>query len=243
MNAGPRSGNTSGAATLNRANARLWRWVLLCGAAEFAGIGLAALWYGAIALSLGEPDNIVARLGVWLLMTMAAVPEGFVLGGLQARGLRWFLPDLVAPRFVGATIAAGLIGWGVGNFIPLFVVRDSVSAASSATEPSALTVAGFAAAFGVIAGVVFGACQAWALSVKASSHLRWTVANAVGWAFALPLIFVAAQIAADLNGVAPKILLWALGGGGAGLIIGVATAVVLPTMEPEPSGGLSAIAS
>lgn len=241
MNAGARSGNTSGAATLNRGNARLWRWVLLCGAAEFAGVGLAALWYGAIALSLGEPDNIVARLGVWLLMTMAAVPEGLVLGGLQARGLRWFLPDLVPPRFIGATIAAGLIGWGVGSFLPLFVVRDG--AGVGATEPSALEIVGFAAAFGLIAGLVFGACQAWALPVKASSRLRWTLANAVGWALALPLIYVAAQTAADLSGVVPKILLWAAGGGGAGLVIGAATAVVVPAMETEPSGGIATITS
>lgn len=241
MNADIQWRGASVAPTFKPGNASLWRWVLLCAVAEFAGIGLAALWYGAIALGLGEPDNIVARIGVWLLMTTAAVPEGLVLGGLQARGLRWFLPELVPPRFIGATIVAGLIGWGLGSFIPLFVVRDGASV--SATEPSVLEIIGFAATFGLIAGAVFGACQAWALPVKASSRARWTIANAVGWACALPLIYVAAQTAADLNGVAPKILLWALGGGAAGLVVGVATAVVLPAMEPEPSGGLSAIKS
>ncbi len=241
MNANaPSHGIQRGLAGVGR---QLARWVLLCAVAEFAGIGLAAVWYGVIAVAFGEPDNIVARVGVWLLMTMAALPEGFVLGGLQARGLRWFFADLVPPRFIGATIAAGLIGWGIGSFIPLFVVRDTANTAASAAEPSVLAVIGFAAAFGLIAGVVFGGCQAWALPVKTSSRVRWALANAAGWAAALPLIYLAAQAAADLSGAAPKILLWALGGGTAGLVIGVATAVVLPAMEPNPSGGLSAIKS
>lgn len=219
----------------------LWWWILLCAFAECAGVALAALWYGAVAVGFGEPDDIVARIGVWLLLTAAAVPEGLVLGGLQATGLRWFLPELSLRRFVGATIAVGLIGWGIGSFIPLFVFHEPAGA--DAIEPSLMAVAGFAAVFGSAIGSVFGAFQAWALPVGAASRLRWVAANAVGWALALPLIYMAAQWAADSTGVAPKVLLWAAGGGAAGLTIGTATAVVIPALRRGENGGLSGITS
>jgi hypothetical protein len=57
------------------------------------------------------------------------------------------------------------------------------------------------------------------------------------------LIYLAAQAAADLNGMTSKISLWAAGGGAAGLVIGAATAVVIPAMRRGINGGMAAITS
>lgn len=39
-----------------------FRWVGLCGLAEFLGIGSAAVWYGAINVWLGEPSVLIPQL-------------------------------------------------------------------------------------------------------------------------------------------------------------------------------------
>lgn len=223
-------------------SARLWWWIPLCGAAEFLGIAAAALWYGLIAVAFGEPSNIVLRSGVWLLMTAAAVPEGFVLGRLQAWGLSWFFPNIVWQRFVVATVVVGLLGWGVGTFIPLFLVGDGAEATQQ--EPSLFAVAAFASIFGALAGALFGAAQAWAVPTDWRGKLLWVAANVAGWAIALPLIYVAAQMGADLTSTTAKVLSWAAGGGAAGLVIGAATALAIQRMHPEVGDyGLSAIRS
>ncbi|MGL4576307.1 MAG: hypothetical protein ACRCV9_16105 [Burkholderiaceae bacterium] len=203
-----------------------FKWIGLCAVAECFGIGLAALWYGGVMLVLGEPQPIGARTGVWLLATLAAVPEGFVLGGLQALGLRSFLPDISARRFVTATIVVGLIGWGIGSFIPLFVFFDAAQAGAqqAAFDPTLAQTALFSAAFGAITGTLFGEVQACALPHSVARRWPWVVANAAGWAVALPLIYVTAQWGADMQASLPvRLLIWAFGGLLAGACVGAAT--------------------
>lgn len=203
------------------------RWIALCAVAEFFGIALAAIWYGIVAVTFGEPVELALRIGVWLLATMSAIPEGFVLGGLQAYGLRWFYPTLSATRWITMTTLVGLAGWGVGTFMPLFMVGE----AASAPEPSPTAIAAFAAIFGSLAGVAFGAAQAFALPVGADGRVKWVIANVIGWALGLPLIYLAAQLAGDFQAPAAMVAIWATGGLGAGVCVGVATAVAIATTE------------
>lgn len=209
------------------------QWIALCAAAEFVGIGLAAAWYGGTMWLFGEPPALGARIGVWLLAVLAAVPEGLVLGGLQAWGLKRYLPDLSARRFVGATVLVGLIGWGIGAFIPMFLFFEPQTAdASSVTEPGLAATALFATVFGAIAGALFGGFQALALPASVRRRGPWVLANTVGWAVALPLIYVAAQWGADLpTSWAVKWGLWAGSGLAAGACIGIATAWAIPKLH------------
>lgn len=203
----------------------LKRWVMLCAAAELLGIASAAVWYGSVNMMFGEPEPLLARTVVWLLMTLAAVPEGIVLGGLQAKGMRWFLPEISARRWMLATIAVGLFGWAIGTFIPLFLAPEA--AAEGMSEPGLLGTAVFAAVFGILVGSVFGIGQAWALPQGTRGRVPWILANACGWAVGLPLIYIAAQFAGDLEGWPARISVWAIGGLGAGASIGVATGFAL----------------
>ena len=205
------------------------RWIVLCAVAEFAGIALAAVWYGIVAVTFGEPVELAPRIGVWLLATASALPEGLVLGSLQAYGLRWFHPALSARRWIAMTTLVGLAGWGAGTFIPLFLAGQ----AASGPEPSPMAIAGFAAIFGALAGLAFGAAQAFALPVGADGRVKWIIANIVGWAFGLPLIYLAAQAASDFQSPVIMVALWAAGGLGAGLCIGVATAVAIAATDTE----------
>lgn len=184
---------------------RLARWILLCAAAEFLGIAAAAVWYGGMNVAFGEPEPLALRTVAWILMSLAAVPEGIVLGGLQAIGIRWFRPDVPMRKWILATIAVGLLGWAVGTFMPMFLAPGE--AGQPMPEPGLAQTAAFAAVFGVAVGAVFGLGQAWALPSKGGGRVGWVVANACGWP--------------------ARIVIWALGGFGAGASIGIATGIAL----------------
>ena len=205
-----------------------FRWVGLCAVAELLGIGSAAVWYGAINVWLGEPSVFILRLGAWFLMSLAAVPEGLVLGGLQAIGIRWFLPTTSTFRWITATMAVGFLGWGIGTAMPLFFVSEAEL--SNGPGPSLAAIAMFSAAFGVAVGAIFGLAQVWALPAQAKRRWIWVVCNAIGWGAGLPLIYIAAQIAADQSGWLSRALLWSLGGVGAGACVGLATGVGLKVL-------------
>jgi len=208
------------------------RWIALCAVAELLGIGAAAAWYGAMNVIVGEPEAIAARLGAWLLMALAAIPEGVILGGLQVLGLRWFFARVSAARWILATTALGFLGWGIGAFIPLFVVGEPATGGEFA-EPGLATTAAFAAVFGVAVGALFGLAQSTALPRAARRRWSWVLANAAGWMLGLPAIYVAAQVAADLSGTLARVALWCAGGVVAGALIGAATALSLQVMRSE----------
>lgn len=205
----------------------LVRWVGICAAAEFLGLGAAGAWYGVAAMTLGEPTAFWPRIGAWLAMASAAVPEALILGGLQAIGLKAFWPKLSARRWIAATLAVGLIGWGVGAGLPLFIAFEG---GAPGAEPPGEAVMAFAGIFGLAAGLLFGLAQALALPSGVRRRWAWVAANAAGWAIALPVTYAAGQAAADLEGFSPRVALYALGGLGAGLTIGLATACALPFM-------------
>jgi len=211
----------------------LLRWTGLCAVAELLGIASAAVWYGAMNVWVGEPKEIALRIGAWLMMSLAAVPEGFVLGGLQSVGLRWFFNGVSTARWVFTTICVGFLGWGIGTFIPLFIVDET--AMTNGDEPGLAVTAFFAAIFGILVGLLFGGVQSSALPAEAIRKFPWVVGNAAGWALGLPLIYIGAQIAADQAGWAARIILWACGGVGAGATVGIFTGFALFWMTPRDS--------
>ncbi len=211
---------------------RYVRWVILCALAELFGIGAAAIWYGGVNVLFGEPGTILPRIGVWLLMTLAAVPEGVILGGLQAVGVRWYLPDVSSVRWIVATIAVGLLGWGIGTFIPLFIVAGNAGAAGD--EPGLIATALYACLFGVVVGTLFGVVQAWALPAQTRPKGAWVIANAAGWALGLPAIYVSAQIGADYPDWSSRLALWSAGGLATGAAVGIATGIALMIMVSRP---------
>ena len=175
-------------------------------------------------------------------MSLAAVPEGVILGGLQAIGARMFVPDISARRWIVATIFVGFLGWGIGTFIPMFVITEVPVATDSDPSSELQGALLFAAVFGVLIGAVFGSAQSLALPRGKGRRLSWTVANAIGWAVALPMIYGAAQIATAYPGWAAKIAIWASGGAVAGILLGVMTGIALLRMrrgEPRQSSALS----
>jgi hypothetical protein len=206
-------------------------WIFQCALAELLGLSLAAAWYGTVFVAFGEPLDLAPRLGVWFLLTLAAVPEAVCLGGGQVMGLQR-LGVAVKPRlFLLGTLLIGLLAWGVGGAIPLFI---AVGDGLPATEPSLGQTAVLASIFGAVAGLLFGSAQSAGLATEL--RLRWVVGNVLGWLLGLPLIYVAASLGADQSSLLGQLAYWALGGLGAGLLVGSGTAVGLMAWPSDQPG-------
>ena len=200
-------------------------WIALCATAEFFGIGAAAVWYGSVTQLFGEPEPIPARIAVWLAMSLAAAPEGIILGAMQARGISWFLSGVSRQKLVLATVFVGLIGWGIGSFIPMFVMRQA--GAEAGADPGLLSTALFAAVFGAGVGLILGLAQSWALPPGIARRTGWTLANIAGWGLGLPIIYIAAQYATEFAAWPIRLALRTVGGLAAGALIGVSTGIAL----------------
>jgi hypothetical protein len=207
----------------------LLNWALICALAEALGLLAAGMWYGTVMAVLGEPEALAPRLGVWAAASLAAVTEGIILGGIQAWWLHHLWPSLSARRWIAATIAVGLIGWGFGTAVPLFLAPEG------GAPPSLPMLLGFAALFGAVAGLLFGVVQALALPARAQPRRAWVLGNVAGWAVGLPLIYAAAHLGADAATAAGTLAWWAAGGAAGGLAIGACTGLALMRMAPAPA--------
>ncbi len=211
----------------------LLNWAFICALAEALGLLAAGIWYGTVMTLLGEPAQTAPRLGVWALASLAALPEGIVLGGIQAWWLHHLWPTLSVWRWIAATVAVGLVGWGFGTAMPLFLMPQGLEAGlEDAAEPSLAALLGLAGLFGAAAGLLFGVVQALALPARAQPRRAWVLANVVGWAIGLPLIYAAAQLGSEAATPAGTLAWWMAGGAAGGLAIGLCTGLALTRMAP-----------
>jgi hypothetical protein len=160
------------------------------------------------------------------LALTAGVLEGAIVGGLLGLVLTSCRPELRLRAWVMATIAGAVVGWGLGSLASLFM-----SAGSNQAEPPLGVTIAAAAALGLAAGPILGAFQARALRVVGLRPSRWIVANALGWAMGMPLVFLAADSAwTSATAIARGAALLGL----AGAAVGLATATAL-VRSPTPA--------
>jgi hypothetical protein len=172
---------------------RLWRrWVVANSWAEVTGLGVSGA--AAVLLLPRREGAAVTVVGSALLVVLiAGLTEGGIVGWAQSRVLRTPLPDLTARRWVGATVIGALAAWTLG-MLPSTIIgmADVGSAEMSATEPPLVLQLVFAIALGLVAGPILGGAQAWVLRDHVARAWRWLPANAAAWAVGMPLVFLVA---------------------------------------------------
>ncbi|HWI42388.1 MAG TPA: hypothetical protein VNS81_02135 [Nocardioides sp.] len=206
-------------------------WVRACILAEAVGMTAAAA---------------AARLGTWLADERAApgwlvlgivvaggLVEGGALGVLQARVLRHDVGRAGARAWALATLAVAGLGWAAAS-APATLSPDD----GGSTPPLVLVLCG-AAALGAAMGAVLGAAQAGAVRHAPRRPRRWIRASTLGWAVAMPAIFLGATI---VPAGWPAWVVTAVGtatGIAAGSVLGVLTAraaLPVPRGPKVPSG-------
>ncbi len=204
-------------------------WVALCAAAE--GIGMtaaAAASRAAQQVAVGPLGAAEAVAGLGLVVAGGLV-EGLALGGLQAFALGRWLPGLSRVRWVAVTVLVAGLGWALAS-APSALSGDT---AASQAPPTGFVLVG-AAALGALMGAVLGGAQWTVLRRHVRRSGLWVVANVLGWAAAMVLVFAGATapgVGWPTGGVV------ALGAGTglvAGAVLGLVTGWYLPSLDGAP---------
>lgn len=175
---------------------RLWqRWIVANAWAEALGLSIVAGVGFVVARRLGEPGGPAAALGLAAVFVALGAIEGLVVGVAQSRVLRSALPQLTG--WVSATVVGAMVSWALG-MVPS-TIMSSLPQEPAAAPPELGTSLRlvFAAGLGALAGPMLAAFQ-WRRLREVLPHAGWWLpANALAWACAMPVIFLAAHLAAS----------------------------------------------
>jgi deazaflavin-dependent oxidoreductase (nitroreductase family) len=194
-------------------------WVAACALAE--GIGMAA----SAAAARGT-EHVGVGTG-FALVLLGGLVEGTALGVLQSASIRETLGTRRTGWVLATSLAAGL-GWAVGS-APATLSDDG----GGSTPPLALVLLG-ALGIGITLGPLLGLAQALALRTRVRHPFRWVVANAAGWAVAMPVIFLGATTAGATWSWPVLVLYGGVTGVVAGTALGAVTGLWLPTLDGAP---------
>lgn len=185
---------------MNAAPAHLWRnrfwqrWVVANALGELVGLGTVAAVGLLLFQHAGEPTNIPQALAFFAVFILLGAFEGVVIGLAQRQVLRTLLPSVRG--WVLATVVGAMVAWAVG-MVPNTVaglMQQGASGTSTPSEPPLILVLLLAACLGAVAGPMLAAFQWLSLrKVVPGKAWLWFPANAVAWAFGMPVIFLGAQ--------------------------------------------------
>jgi hypothetical protein len=188
----------------------LQRWVIYVSGGETLGFAIPAAAAGA-ALAAGLPEGFVVAVSI-----CAGAGEGAALGFAQARVLRSVLPGFEERRWVTATAAGAVVAWVLGWTAP------------AAADLFPALPPGVIAAIGIVAGCLLllslGTSQWFVLRDYVPRPGRWIPANAVAWALAVPVVFVAMALVPNH---APAI---------AFIVVGIASGLAMAVLAAAGTG-------
>ena len=217
------------------------RWTVSTGCAEAVGLAAAAAAAAAGFAVVGEPDSIWGATVVVCLAVLGGLVEGSAVGLVQAHFLASWLPTFRKRRYVEVTALAAAVGWYLGMLpsvlVSLLGSADKTVDAGTSGGPSTAAMALVGVVVGAVMGSAFGGAQAWVLVASVARPGRWVIANGVGWAGAMAIIFAGAS---GPSGPWPWQQLMVLGaatGLAAGLVIGGVTGLCVGWLvEDAPAG-------
>lgn len=199
-----------------------WRaWLLRCGLAEFAGIGLAALVAMGMNRLVGEPQTLGLKWLVYASFLVTGALEGAFIGLAQGSLLQRLVPSLRLVPFTLWTMLPAVLGWAIGMAPSTFFFTGPTGDAAPMTEPPLGLVLLISAGGGALGGLLIGAAQWLELRTHVTSARAWVLASVLGWALALPLD----MLGATLPDASTPAWLIALSAAGFGLLAGLTFAV------------------
>lgn len=219
------------------------RWVAANALAEGVGLGgifvMGFFLFSRFGQEIGATPVLLLATSAVLLGTF----EGVLVGAAQWWVLRRRVPTLTAHSWIGASAAGAFLAWTLG-MVPSTLIDFSTQAGSAPPpEPPAVVVLLLAAVMGAVAGPVLAGAQWIVLRRYVTGAWRWMPANALAWAVAMPVVFLAPERLADsASGVAAGALaigIVALAGGIVGTIHGTVLVRLLDVRKMSLDGGAS----
>jgi len=194
------------------------KWIINCAFGELSGIGIAGSIAVAVNYYLGEPQDLLQKIIVLLVMLVAGAIEGTSIAYFQWKVLYHLFSKMKLAAWWKWTVLVALLGWGVGMTPSLFFAQSSTA---GATEPAMWMIAIIATGSGAAAGVLFGLFQSFELKKHCSRWKWWIIANGLAWSVAMLIIFIGATWPSVNTPVSLIILSAIVSGCLAGLSLGV----------------------
>jgi len=182
------------------------QWVAANLVGELAGLGIVGAVGSTLVRIYGEPVTAGAVLVYAALAVALGAVEGAIVGYAQAGVLRRRLPGLRS--WVAATTLGAAIAWALGmlpsTLISLY--RPPGPAPAPAPDiPDGLQLL-LAMPLGVVAGAILAFPQ-WRILRRHLAHAGWWIAaNALAWALAMPLVFVAAGVRPETSAAVSAVI-------------------------------------
>lgn len=169
------------------------RWIVANGIAEMLGLGTTFVLGGALAPRLALVSGLVETLGTAVAaVVLGIVLEGVVVGWLQGRVLHDWIGVSTA-AWTRATAAGAGLAWTLGmlpsTVLSLTAASSSPGDAAPPFEPGPGLTLLLASALGLVTGPILGALQGRVLRQARPDVRGWPWANALAWAFGMPVIF------------------------------------------------------
>jgi hypothetical protein len=123
------------------------------------------------------------------------------------------------------TALGAAIAWLLGGATSLVFASEPSS--SVTIEPSIIQITLLAALMGVVLGALFGFFQWIEFRKHTPDAGKWVLANLLGWAAGLSIIFIGASLLSSEAGLAVMITTGAVSGLLAGLSVGAITGIFL----------------
>lgn len=208
-------------------DAGFWlRWVIANAIGELLGLGPVAFVGILLARVLAESGGLVAALTGLLLFTVLGAFEGAVVGQAQWMVLRRRLPGLARGSWVWATVVGAVAAWLLG-MLPSTATSLMGNGGGKAPDFEGAGMYVLATGMGLVLGAVLAAPQWRVLRRHVQGAGWWIPANALAWAAAMPLIFLATSLPLPQDGLAPLLAAAVTTIAAAGALVGAIHGVVL----------------
>ena len=169
------------------------RWIVANGLGEMLGLGTTFVLGGALAPSLARVSGVADTLGTAVAaIALGVVLEGVVVGWAQARVLRDWAGVSVG-AWIRATAAGAGLAWTLGmvpsTMLSLTAAASPPTDGTPPFEPGPGLTLVLAAGLGLVTGPILGGAQGRVLRQARPDVRGWPWANALAWAFGMPVIF------------------------------------------------------
>lgn len=202
-------------------------WLVACTAAEAVGMTAAA---AAARGSMAMQDHglrFAVPLGLGLVV-LGGLVEGAALGWLQSRALAPRLGARGQARWFAGTLLMAGVGWALAS------TPGALASPTGNSQPPVLLVVAGAAGLGALMGAILGRVQAWAWSGRVRHPGRWVLASCLGWAAAMPVIFLGATLVPGDWSTLAVAGVGTLTGAAAGCVLGLVTMPFLASLDGPP---------
>lgn len=202
-----------------------FRWVLANAVGELLGLGPVAFVGILLARVFAEGGGPEALFGLGLFTLLGAY-EGAVVGLAQWIVLGRRLPAISRRSWVWATVAGAAVSWFLG-MLPSTIMSLIGDGGGAMPEPEGAGVYVMAAGMGLLLGAILATPQWRVLRRQVRGAGWWIPANALAWAAAMPLIFLAAALPLPRDGLLPLLAVAAAAIATAGAVVGAIHGAVL----------------